>query len=249
MGRKRIEIKSGEKYGKLTIIKEVEPHIRPNGYKRRKFLVQCDCGSDPFEVSLDGLRTGNTTSCGCVQKEKASETIRKVKVNNKKSNICLIHVPSNTVIGYTTKMEKFYFDREDLEKVKQYCWSINNNGYLQGYNTNTGKMIQLHRLIMNYPEDKQVDHVNRNKVDCRKVNLRICTVAENNRNKSITKKNKSGVVGVSWYKRENKWRATIGFNGKTIELGLFDNLEEAAKVRKEAEIKYFGEFASTNYTL
>lgn len=247
MGRKRIEIKSGEKYGKLTIIKEVEPHIRPSGHKRRKFLVQCDCGSDPFEVRLDNLRTGKASSCGCVAKEKASETTR--KINDKKSNLFLIHVPSNTVIGYTTKMEKFYFDREDLEKVKQYCWHITKKGYLQGYNTNTGKIILLHRLITNCPKDKVVDHANRNKVDCRKVNLRICTQLENNKNKSISKRNKSGVVGVSWHKRENKWRAQITVDHKTIYLGDFTNKEEAIKARLQAEKKHFGEFAPTNYTL
>ena len=244
---KRIEIKSGEKYGKLTTIKEIEPHVSPSGSKRRRVLAQCDCGSDPFEVMLSNLRNGATTSCGCVRKEKSSEAIR--KINNKKSNLFLIHVPSNTVIGYTIKMEKFYFDREDLEKVKQYCWSISNKGYLQGYNTNTGKTIKLHRLITNCPKDKVVDHINRNKVDCRKVNLRICTVAENNKNKSISKRNKSGVTGVSWSKRKNKWIASINVDHKTIYLGGFTNKEEAIKARLQAEKEYFGEFASTNYIL
>lgn len=252
MGRKRIEIKSGDRYGRLTIIKEVRHHIKPCGCKRRKFLVQCDCGSDPFEVSLDNLRSGNTCSCGCVRKEIAKGKVKKInkKNHNKKSNLFLIHVPSNTVIGYTTKMEKFYFDREDLEKVKQYCWSINNNnGYLQGRNTNTGKMIRLHRLIINCPKDKVIDHANRNKLDCRKVNLRICTVAENNKNKSIGKRNKSGVVGVSWHKRENKWRAYINVDNKHIHLGYFTDKEEAIKARLQAEKEYFGDYAPTNYTL
>lgn len=236
----------GEEYGKLTILKEVEPHISPCGKKRRKVLVQCSCwNSEPFEVLLDNLRNGNTTSCGCVQKEKVKEINKRNKGNKKKSNLFLIHVPSNTVIGYTTKMEKFYFDREDLPLVEQYCWHIKDKGYLQGYNTNTGKMIQFHRLVTNCPKDKVVDHINHNTMDNRKENLRICTVAENNKNKSIYKRNKSGVTGVSWNKARNKWYATIGVNGKLINLGRYTNKEDAIKARREAEIKYYGEFACT----
>lgn len=233
----------GEKYGRLTILKEVEPHISPCGKKRRKVLVQCSCwNSEPFEVLLDNLRNGNTTSCGCVQKEKVKEINKRNKGNKKKSNLFLIHVPSNTVIGYTTKMEKFYFDREDLPLVEQYCWHIKDKGYLQGYNTNTGKNIQFHRLVTNCPKDKVVDHINHNTMDNRKENLRICTVAENNKNKSIYKRNKSGVTGVSWNKARNKWYANIGVDGKLINLGYFTDKEEAIKARLQAEEKYFGEF-------
>ena len=67
--RKKLEVKTGDIYGHLTIIREVEQHIQPSGQKKRRFLCQCDCGSVPVEVWLSNLRSGNTTSCGCVQKE------------------------------------------------------------------------------------------------------------------------------------------------------------------------------------
>jgi hypothetical protein len=57
-----------------------------------------------------------------------------------------------------------------------------------------------------------------------------------------TKNNKSGIIGVCWNKREEKWVAQIMLNNKNIHLGRFDDLEEACEARKEAEIKYFGEF-------
>ena len=58
----------------------------------------------------------------------------------------------------------------------------------------------------------------------------------------MRKTNKSGVPGVCWNKNANKWRAKLTYKYKIIYLGYFDNLEDARKARKDAEIKYFGEF-------
>jgi hypothetical protein len=61
----------GVKYGRLTIIKEVEPHIQPNGKKRRKFLCLCDCGNEKYFL-IENLKDGGTKSCGCYAKEHPS---------------------------------------------------------------------------------------------------------------------------------------------------------------------------------
>ena len=230
---KKIEIKQGDVYGRLTILKEVEPHIQPSGQKQRMVLVQCSCGtSEPFEVALTSLRRGNTTSCGCLQKEKTKE-------KNKKFNTYDLETYEYG-IGYTSKNEPFYFDKEDFDKIKDYCWCVDAYGYVVA---NTKKTIRFHRLIMDCPEDRVVDHINRVKHDNRKSNLRICTQAENSKNLSISKNNTSGITGVSWYKKNSKWIAQIRINRKLVHLGYFENLEDAAKARKEAEEKYFGEFA------
>ena len=92
----------GEKYGRLTIIGEAEPHIQPSGQKHRMVLVQCSCGSDPFEVLLSNLRNGNTTSCGCVRKEKTKERMKKFNTYDLETY--------EYGVGYTTKGEEFYFD-------------------------------------------------------------------------------------------------------------------------------------------
>ena len=83
-----------------------------------------------------------------------------------------------------------------------------------------------------------VDHINHNKLDNRKENLRICEHQENTYNKGLCSTNTSGVTGVTWDKLRNKWIAHI--KGKN--LGRFNTKEEAIKVRKQAEIEYFGEF-------
>jgi len=71
----------------------------------------------------------------------------------------------------------------------------------------------------------------------------LCTNQENNFNKGLYSHNTSGVTGVSWDKSRNKWEAHIKLNQKKKHLGRYNNFEDAVKARKEAENKYFGEFA------
>jgi len=92
---------------------------------------------------------------------------------------------------------------------------------------------------MDTPEGFIVDHINRDPLDCTNDNLRICKSKENSRNLSLAINNTSGVTGVGWY----KWVAQIMVNRKHINLGYFNNIDDAIKIRKEEEIKYFGEFA------
>ena len=79
---------------------------------------------------------------------------------------------------------------------------------------------------MNATKEEIVDHINRNKVDCRKNNLRKCTEQQNSFNKGIKITNTSGVIGVSWRKDRQKWRAYITFNYEQVFLGYYRNKEE-----------------------
>lgn len=231
---KRLEVKTGDRYGRLTILKEVNPYVSPSGNKTRKFLCQCDCNSEPFEVFLNSLRNGDTKSCGCVRKEKAKETHKRYNTYDLTSG--------EYGIGYTSKGEEFLFDLEDFEKIKDYCWLIDKDGYVVAKDTNTKKMIKFHRLITNCQDGKVVDHIDHKKNNNCKSNLRICMHSENMKNLSIRSNNKSGITGVSWHKASNKWQAYIGIDGKTINLGYFTSKEDAIKTRKEAEQLYFGEY-------
>lgn len=71
---------------------------------------------------------------------------------------------------------------------------------------------------------------------------KLCSHQENSRNQSKSTRNTSGIIGVGWYKRYNKWRAYIKTN-KNITLGYFINKKDAIIARLNAELKYFGEFA------
>lgn len=72
-------------------------------------------------------------------------------------------------------------------------------------------------------------------------NCRWATVTQQNRNQRARHYNKSGQIGVHWDKSKRKWRAEIRVNGKTKHIGYSDNLQDAVKIRKAAEKKYWGE--------
>ena len=134
-------------------------------------------------------------------------------------------------------------DLEDVGKVSKYKWCCTRSGYAVCRELN----VFMHRFVMDYHDkDNVVDHINRNRLDNRKANLRTSTHQENTINKSVQSNNTSNIPGVSWRKDRNKWRAYITVNGKQISLGMFKDKEEAVKARKEGENKYFGEFAPIN---
>lgn len=106
-----------------------------------------------------------------------------------------------------------------------------------------GNLIPAHRIIweMHYgkiPEGMEIDHINHITDDNRIENLRLVTRKDNCKNVSMSKSNKSGVVGVSWCKRTCKWFASIRVDRKEKFLGRYDKIEDAAAARKAAELKY-----------
>lgn len=129
-------------------------------------------------------------------------------------------------------------DLDDIDKVRNSKWYLKNNGYIIRSRDN----LHMHRLIMDCPKDMVVDHINHNRSDNRKSNLRICTHQQNNMNNSLRNDNTSGTTGVWWHKQNNKWQAEIFIKGKKICLGSFNTKEEAIEARKQAEIEYFGEY-------
>ncbi len=105
---------------------------------------------------------------------------------------------------------------------------------------------RLHRVLINAPNDKTVDHINGNTLDNRKINLRLCTNSENLRNSKKRKTNTSGYKGVSFCKSCKKYIASITLNYKKIRLGYFEDKKEAAIAYNMAAIKYHGNFAKLN---
>jgi hypothetical protein len=107
-----------------------------------------------------------------------------------------------------------------------------------------GRQYLAHRIIwkMIYGSDPkgEIDHINGDRRDNRPGNLRLCTSTENNRNRSLSCRNKSGVKGVSWEASRAKWRATVD---QTF-LGRFDSLDDAMAEVMHAREKMHGEFAN-----
>lgn len=142
-------------------------------------------------------------------------------------------------------------DDEDFEKLSRYSWHLGGRGYACRSIRKNKKTVQvlMHREVLNVPAGMETDHVNRNKLDNRKSNLRICTSTQNKQNQPAKPYNTSGFKGVCWHKGFDKWTARIRVDRKQINLGCFSTAEEAAKVYDVAARKYHGEFAVTNYPL
>ena len=138
-------------------------------------------------------------------------------------------------------------DDDDYEHLVKKKWRLSSKGYVIGYHRIDGKktVVAIHRSIMNPPEDMVVDHINGNKLDNRKVNLRICTNQQNICNQiRDTSKKASRYKGVHRDKR--KWRSKITFRGNILNLGNYDDEIEAAKAYNKAALKHHGKYAKIN---
>ena len=104
----------------------------------------------------------------------------------------------------------------------------------------------FHRLVTNCDKEHDVDHIYHNKLDNRKEFLRVVITQQNCSNQKTNINNTSGRTGVYYNLATSKWMSCIGYNNQLIYLGLFDDFNEAVRIRKEAEEKYFGDYSYEN---
>lgn len=151
----------GEKYGHLTVIEEF------NGGKGSwdvRCRCICDCGRECI-VLRNNLRAGRTKSCGCIKGK-----------SRRKSNV--YEVRDGVAVGRASNTGSlFLVDLDVLPLIQDRCWYEANNGYLVS-DRKEGRVL-LHRLITGVPDSLVVDHLNHNKLDNRKSNLRVCSQQEN----------------------------------------------------------------------
>src|SRR5581483_4605210 len=137
-----------------------------------------------------------------------------------------------------------FVDAEDLEAVSCYSWSKAKHGGAVAYTgggRENAKMVYMHRLIMNAPDGTLVDHINRNPLDNRRLNLRFATRQQNAANMD------RGSVFKGVTRRNDNWIAQIAVDGSNNYLGTFSRAEDAARAYDEAAKKAFGEFARCNF--
>lgn len=222
----------GQVFWELKVKSRSEDYIKPSGQRIRQWLCECSCEDhNVIIVREDNLKSGHTKSCGCIRK----------KYNNYILN--LEDEYGLYGIGYCSNTNsQFYFDMDDYDKIKDICWCeavVHGLHCVVGKSTDSKKVITMH-LFLGY---KGYDHADRNELNNRRYNLRIATVVENGQNKSKSTRNTSGVIGVSWNKRNQKWGSYIKYKSKLTHLGLFVNKDEAIRTRLLKEKECFGDFA------
>lgn len=148
-----------------------------------------------------------------------------------------------------TKGKTAVVDDKDYYELSKYKWHS-----LNGYAARRGKQgesryVRMHRVVAEAEDGMEVDHINGDPLDNRRENLRVCTHAENLKNRKLNKNNKSGYKGVRWHVKDKKWRAEIQTLGKNIFLGNYSSKEEAAIAYNEMAKKLFKSFANLNQVI
>ena len=140
-------------------------------------------------------------------------------------------------------------NKEDLAKVSGFNWVWN---YKTGVVTfHNKKTLYLHRVIMDCPKELVVDHIDHNKLNNTRANLRVCSQSQNSKNRKKSKNNTSGYKGVYYDNRPGglikRWVAQIKVSRKVKKLGRFLTAVEAAKKYDEFAKVYFGNFVDLNF--
>jgi hypothetical protein len=133
---------------------------------------------------------------------------------------------------------------EDYDELSKYHWHVDINGGVSGRPNKVRTL--MHRYIMKPNINEEVDHIDGNRMNNQRSNLRIATSSQNKMNRGPRKDNTSGYKGVSWHSQNNKWTARIKAGDKYLHLGLFDNIEDAKNAYNKSAIELHKEFAWIN---
>lgn len=142
-------------------------------------------------------------------------------------------------------------DFETLAKIGNKIYYSSQHGQVSIYQNGLSKTYSVARIIMGCKRDDgyDIDHIDGNRLNNRKNNLRKCTHAQNCANRVKSCKSSSKYKGVSWDKTRKKWQASITYNKRSIGLGRYDDEILAAIAYDDAALLYHGEFARTNFPL
>jgi hypothetical protein len=151
-------------------------------------------------------------------------------------------------IIYTNKKEEIIVDHATYQDLNLFTWHLDKDGYARRLYRIVGGYSSefMHRRIMNAPKGISVDHINRVRNDNRMKNLRLCTIAENNRNLSVKTDNRSSSIYKGVRKRKERYEVSICVDSKRIYLGVFTDEVASANCYNYFAKEYFKEFANVN---
>ena len=217
---------TGKRFGRLMVVGRAEKKKSNTS----RWDCVCDCGNTT-QTTRTSLVNGQSKSCGCLARELTASRF-------KKSNGFLNG--DGFVVGIANNTgNHFLVSNEDYEAVKEHCWHEAATGYVVA--KINGSLVTLHNFILNFPKET-VDHINRNRLDNRRTNLRTVTQQQNTMNRSIQGNNKSGVAGVYFDKSRGKWVGSLSLGDKKY-FKRFANKGDAIEYRLSLEIEHFGNYA------
>ncbi len=139
-------------------------------------------------------------------------------------------------------------DADDYERLAQHKWyASGKKGQYCAQRMDHGSLVLMSHEIIDVPKGMVCDHINHNRLDNRKCNLRSCTYSQNAQNRLPRKHCSSRYKGVSWDKNNLKWKATICYQYELIHIGYYDYEQDAAIAYDDMAIELFGEFACLNF--
>jgi hypothetical protein len=198
------------------------------------------------------MRVEFTCDCCGVVFERYVNTPRFCSRSCKDSGRGGIPQADGTVLIPLTRGQFAIIDAEDADRLVQYKWSVSTVGYALRFRRKSdvpgSTTVWLHREILpDVPDELEVDHINGNKLDCRRANLRPATRSENNMNKTVAHPSKSGYRGVAWHNPSRSWFARVTKQRKPVFAEFFPTAEEAARAYDKAARIHFGDFARLNF--
>lgn len=202
--------------------------LKNNKYKvflNSKYLGTYESLDEAIQVRLDNLKE--------IENNKLNELLT-VPIKKDENGYCIIQLYNSN----KDTIAEVIVDEDDYHHLIQFSWHLT-RGYVS-----SKKLGSLHRYVMNYDGEAIIDHINNNKLDNRKENLRIVSRQQNSQNKSSSKNSSSKYIGVS--KNSNKWSAYITIDGVKKYIGVYENEKDAAMARDEYTKKYFGEYGNLN---
>lgn len=215
----------GEKYGRLTILREAKNKKQVGKHKRAYLICLCDCGNT-IETRKDHVRSGYTKSCGCWRQG--------------------AYKSREHGMSYT----RFY---KIWQGIKARCQNENDTNY-HNYGGRGIRVCERWQIFENFRDDMYESYLKHSEMhgesnttidridndgNYEPSNCRWTDWSRQMFNQRKRSDNVSGVVGVVWYGPRGKWRAYIGINGKQKTLGYYTDFDLAVQARKEAELKYY----------
>jgi hypothetical protein len=216
----------GKKFGRLTVIDEF--YVNKSGNRRKYFRCLCDCGNE-VDIRVDQVKSGRAKSCGCFALE--SKSSRSKTHGMSSDRLYHIWLGMKARCYNENKTSYNHYGGRGIKVCER--WHV-----FENFHMDMSESYQNH--VLKYGESgTTIDRTDVNG-DYEPKNCIWASMSLQAFNKRKGINSTSGVTGVSWSNLCSKWRAYITVDGKTRYLGYHEDFESAAKVRRDAEIKYYG---------